>query len=79
MTANGVPLQDYYQLSRETAEVRAESSVVANTPGVRELVIKTFYDLTGVETIEADIGLTDQGLDFLSATNFWNAAEKTQC
>ncbi len=72
----GAPLQDYYQLARENAEVPEENSAVPETSGVRELVVKTFYELTGVETIEADIGLTDQGLDSLSATDFLGTLQK---
>lgn len=44
--------------------------------GVRELIRKTFAELTGVETIEADIALTDQGLDSLSATDFLSTLQK---
>ncbi len=74
--SRAIPLQDYYQLSRENEEAPAEQSVAVNTSGIRELVVKTFYDLTGIETIEADLGLTDQGLDSLSATDFLGTLQK---
>lgn len=40
------------------------------------MIRKAFAELTGVETIEPDIALTDQGLDSLSATDFLSTLQK---
>ncbi len=72
----GAPLRDYYQIDQGAAEIPEEQNQVANTTGARELVMKTFFDLTGIETITPDIALTDQGLDSLSATDFVGTLQK---
>ena len=66
----GAALQDYYHVDQGGVETAEEKTIVADTSGIRELVIKTYFDLTGIETITPDVALTDQGLDSLSATDF---------
>jgi acyl transferase domain-containing protein/acyl carrier protein len=73
----GAPLKDYYQLNQDAVEIPEEKNEVTGTTGVRNLVIKTFFDLTGIETITPDIALTDQGLDSLSATDFVGTLQKS--
>jgi len=65
-----LPLSAYYHNSEETVGSTAEPETSGATGDVRKLVEQIFFDLTGIEGIDPDVDLTDQGLDSLSATQF---------
>jgi acyl transferase domain-containing protein/acyl carrier protein len=65
------PLAAYYQLDNvEDHQAAALSQEQPITGNAREIIEKTFFELTGIKKIDPDIDLTDQGLDSLSATQF---------
>jgi acyl transferase domain-containing protein len=67
------PITDYFTLdvSVRGAEQPVSSMTEAGESlDVRSLIGATFTELTGISDIEADIELTDQGLDSMSATQF---------
>ncbi len=71
------PLTAYYPLDGLSVKARVQSLSTLTDhddtsiiPEIGELVNSLFFDLTGIKNIEADIALTDQGLDSLSATQF---------
>lgn len=66
----GTPLQNYFQLDQVLDDSASEKMEEVGTIGTRELVSQIFFELTGIEEIDPDIALTDQGLDSLSATDF---------
>jgi acyl carrier protein len=72
----GIALQRYFSLDSSAEPGNPLPGGETQMNGVRELIRKTFAELTGVETIEADIALTDQGLDSLSATDFLSTLQK---
>ncbi len=74
--SRGASLKDYYQLELDGGQIPEENNGETATTGVRELVTKTYFDLTGIETIIPDVALTDQGLDSLSATDFVATLQK---
>ena len=65
------PLAAYYRLDNtEDDTAAAPSQEQPITINVREIIEKTFFDLTGIKEIDPDVDLTDQGLDSMSATQF---------
>ena len=72
----GIALQRYFSLDSSDEPRNSLPAGETQMNGVRELIRKTFAELTGVETIQADIALTDQGLDSLSATDFLSTLQK---
>lgn len=70
----GVELHHYFSLDEE-----AQPPAIPDTAGsgsIRELVEKTFIELTGIDAVIPDVALTDQGLDSLSATDFVGTLQK---
>jgi len=57
------------------SEEKAEDQAVWSREKVAEVVNGIFYELTNIKEIEPDIELTNQGLDSLSATQFFSMLE----
>ncbi len=72
----GASLQNYFSNDDHDDALQARPASDKQGGGVRQLIIKTFSELTGVDTIQPDIALTDQGLDSLSATDFVSTLQK---
>jgi acyl transferase domain-containing protein/acyl carrier protein len=69
--ARATPLDSYYSLEAPSATQKQKpSGQETQTLNVKELVGSIFFELTGIKEIDADVDLTDQGLDSLSATQF---------
>ena len=70
------PIISYFQLDPDETEPLPEEIPARKTEDLRAVVRRVFYDLTGIEEIDPDIDLTDQGLNSLSATEFVTTLEK---
>lgn len=70
--SRAAPLGDYLQAGRPGEEreetVEAPRAVGTGRAGVEQVVTELFRELTGIEEIDPDIELTEQGLSSLSAT-----------
>ena len=68
-----VPLSEYYRLNEDSPE----KSVPERTPyDVKTLVEKSFFSVTGIQDIDPEVDLTDQGLDSLGATQFLSTLQQ---
>ena len=66
-----LPLSAFSGTGQDTPPAAAGAPrSVAQNAGIRSLIEQTFYALTNVKTIDPDVGLTDQGLDSMGATQF---------
>lgn len=69
------PVTSYFQFEQDVSKPEEETTA-RKTEDVKGVVTQVFYDLTGIEEIDPDVDLTDQGLDSLSATEFVTTLEK---
>jgi|GEM_PF-604353 len=75
------PLARYYQLEdtwvleRESVSADAVQKN-ADSFKIGEFISSLLFDLTGIQNIDPDIALTDQGLDSLSATQFMTSLQE---
>ena len=61
------PLSQYYRLDEDLPDMNAPAETSYD---LKALVENTFISVTGIEEIDPEIDLTDQGLDSMGATQF---------
>lgn len=71
-----LPLNAYFQLDSATGLEAKPHVVVSSNNGVREAIHTFIFNLSGVEEIEPDIELYEQGLDSMSATELIHNLEQ---
>lgn len=66
------PLSQYYSLEQKDGGQRGQTApdMDESLLDVEDLVLTTYFELTGIKEIDPAVEITDQGLDSMSATQF---------